>query len=184
MRNKFSLNAALTKARRKRKPKAPPKTAEQYSVRGERFQETWNRVAHVIAKMRSEKVSLTQAARDVGISPRAVTRWGKTALRKNKAGRYQAKRTDRLLRVLQTPTATGPREIAVKSSVEASILGEHSAALSKYVATGNAADLSRFADVYVTDVSGARVRLLTDLTEIDNLAGAGVLSFESLYARS
>ena len=72
----------------------------------------------------------------------------------------------------------------MKSSREATILGEHSAALSKYVATGDASDISRFKDVYVIDVTGTRVRLLTNLAEIDKLAGAGVLSFESLYSRS
>ena len=134
--------------------------------------------------MRSGGLSLTGAAREVGISPSTVTRWGATALRKNKAGRYVAKRTDRLLRVLQIPGKDGPRDVAVRNSREATILGEHSSALRKYISTGDASDLKRFEGVSVSDVSGVRVPLLTDLAEIDRLAGAGVLSFESLYARS
>lgn len=184
MRRKASSKTAVATASKKRTLRAAPTTASQYFARGERFQDTWSRVAHVIAKMRSEKLSMTRAARDVGISPSTVTRWGKTALRKNKSGRFVARKTDRLLRILQTPTSTGLREIAVRNSREATILGEHSAALSKYVTTGDASDISRFTDVYVTDVTGTRVRLLTDLAEIDRLAGAGILSFESLYSRS
>jgi len=161
-----------------------PKTTQQYNARSARFQHTWNRVVHVIAKMRSEKLSLTGAAREVGVSPRAVTRWAKTALRKDKAGRYRAKRSDRLLRILQTPTPEGMRELAIRNSRQASLLGEYSAALGKYVSTGDSSDLERFAGVYVTDVTGARVPLLTDRPEIDKLASAGLMSFESLYSRS
>ena len=166
----------------KHRKRAAPKTAEQYFRRPHRSQETWSRVAHVIAKMRSGSLSLTRAAREVGISRDAVKRWAKTALRKNTAGRYVAKKTDRLLRVLQIPGKDGPREVAVRNSREATILGEYSAALGKYTSTGDDSDLKRFTGMSVIDVNGARVPLLTDLREIDRLAGAGVLSFESLYA--
>ncbi len=132
--------------------------------------------------MRSDGLSLTRAAREVGVSPGTVTRWGVTALRKNKAGRYVAKKTDRLLRVLQIPGVNGPREVTVRNSREATLLGEYSAAVGKYVSTGDSSDLQQFAGRSVTDVSGARVPVLTDLAKIDKLAGAGVLSFESLYA--
>jgi hypothetical protein len=133
--------------------------------------------------MRSKRISMTGAAREVGISPGSVTRWGKTALRKNKAGRFVAKKTDRLLRVLQIPTSDGLRDIALRNSQEATILSGYSEAVNKYISIGEA-DLTRYAHVYLTDVSGARVPLLTDLTEIDRLASAGVLSFESLYSRT
>ncbi len=184
MKKTVGADRKRTKRRARRGFGQIPQTAQQYFARSERFQDTWNRVAHVIAKMRSQKLSMTRAAREVGVSPRTVTRWGKTALRKNRTGRFIAKRTDRLLRVLQIPSADGMREIAVRNSRDASALGEYSAALSKYMTTGNGSDVLRFSEVYVTDVTGSRVRLLTDLTEIDRLAGAGVLSFESLYSRS
>ena len=49
--------------------------------------------------------------------------------------------------------------------------------------TGDASRLKRFKGKYITDVGGKRFRYLTDLKELDRLGNAGVLSFESLYAR-
>lgn len=145
---------------------------------------TWGRIAHVIAKMRSEGLSLQKASQEVGISPPTVLRWGKSALKKNKSGRYVAKKTDRLIRFLVIPTQYGPREIVVPNSRQASLLGEYWAAVQKYLATGDTSDLQRFHGKFIEDASGTKAPLLTNLNELDRLGSAGVLSFESLYSRS
>jgi hypothetical protein len=134
--------------------------------------------------MRSEKVSLARAAREIGISPSSVTRWGRSALRKNKTGRYTAKRTDRLLRVLMVPASDGPREVAVRNSRQASLLAEYWIAVQKYLETGDASAVEKFQGKLITDASGKKVPLLTELGELNRLGSAGVLSFESLYSRS
>jgi hypothetical protein len=134
--------------------------------------------------MRSDGTSLQQASREVGVAPSTVKRWGKTALRKNRSGKFVAKRTDRLLRVLMIPTADGPREIAVRNSRHASLLGEYWAAVQKYLETGDTSGVEEFRGKHVTDASGKQVPFLTDLAELDRLGSAGVLSFESLYSRS
>jgi len=169
---------------KKKNSKAVLRTVEQYKSRPIRFRNTWSRVVHVIAKMRSEGLSLRGAAQDVGISPSTVQRWGKSALRKNKSGRFIAKRTDRLLRVLMIPTIDGPREIAVRNSGQAGVLGEYWAAVQKYLETGDASGVKKFQGKYITDAGGKMIPLLTDLAELDRLGSAGVLSFESLYSRS
>jgi hypothetical protein len=133
--------------------------------------------------MRSYDVSLQMASREESISPRTVIRWGGSALTKRQNGQYAAKATDRLLRVLKVPTLEGPREIVVRGSREASRLGEYWAAVHRYYETGDASGLQKFRGGYVENASRVRIPLLTDLDHLNRLGSAGVLSFESLYAR-
>jgi hypothetical protein len=165
------------------KPLAP-RTAEQYSAKSDRFQDNWNRVTHVIAKMRADGLSLRRAAREVGISPSTVLRWGKSALRKDKSGRFEAKKTDRLLRVLMVPASDGPREIAVRNSQQASLLAEYWVAVQKYLETGDSSEIEKFRGKRIVDAKGSKMLLQTDLNELNRLGSAGVLSFNSLYSRS
>ncbi len=134
--------------------------------------------------MRAEGVSLRQASREFGIDPRTVVRLGRPALRKRPNGRYKARANDRLLRVLVLPTRGGLREIAVRDSREASQIAEYANAVQRYLQTGDASALRKFRRKRITDATGARVPLLTDLDVLDRLGSAGVLSFESLYAKA
>jgi hypothetical protein len=167
-----------------KKKQAAPRTEAQYSAKPEKFKETWDRVLAVISKMRREKVSLTQASREVGIGPRTVTKWGSSALRRGINGKYSAKKQDSLLRVVLIPTAEGIREIAVRGSKQVTQLAEYWNALHRYLQTGNAAQLKKFEGKHIKDANGVEVPLLTDLKILNRLGSAGVLSFESLYARS
>jgi hypothetical protein len=169
---------------RSRPKRVGPRTAEQYFAKAGRFQDTWNRVNHVITKMRGDGISLNRAAREIGISPRTVVRWAKSALRKNRAGRFVAKKTDRLMRVLKALTPEGQRDIAVTDSRQASSLAEYWDAVQKYLESGDTSGLQKFRGRLIIDATGAKVPLLTDLNELNRLGSAGVLSSESLYARS
>ena len=115
---------AINKPAAKRKQVAPH-TPAQYFAKPEKFKNTWDRVLSVISKMRSEKVSLRQASKDSGISPNTVVRWGGPALQKRKNGKYVAKTQDNLLRMVMIPTSEGIRELAVRGSYQASLLGEY-----------------------------------------------------------
>jgi hypothetical protein len=183
VKKKQKAKLAIRKKRSKAKL-APPRTEAQYSAKPEKFKETWDRVLSAISKMRRDKVSLTQASRDAGTSPRTVTKWGKSALRKRKSGKYAAKAKDNLLRLVMIPTPDGTREIAVRGSEQVSLLAEYWNALHRYLQTGDASQLSKFLGKHIKDANGADVPLLTDLPVLNRLGSAGVLSFESLYARS
>ncbi len=161
-----------------------PRTAEDYFAKSERFRDTWTRVEHAISKMRADNVSLQQASQAFGLNPRIVIRWGGSALRKRRNGQYVAKASDRLLRVLVIPTLEGLREIAVRDSRQASQLAEYWAAVQKYLETGDASALRKIRRKTITNADGKRVRLIKDLAELDRLGSAGVLSFESLYAKA
>jgi hypothetical protein len=173
-----------TVTRKGRSKSAAPRTEAQYLAKPEKFKETWDRVLSVISKMRSDKISLTQASRDSGISPRTVTKWGKSALQKRKSGKYAVKKSDTLLRLVMIPTPEGPREIAVRRSKQVSLLAEYWNALHRYLQTSDASRLKDFQGKQIKDANGVDVPLMTDLAALNRLGSAGVLSFESLYART
>lgn len=157
-----------------------PTTARQYYAMPERERENWDSVAHVISRMR-RGVSLSKASEEFAIESSSVVELGHPALRKRN-GRYVVTKTDRLLRVINALLVEGKREIATRDSRQASIVGSHWAAVQRYLQTGDDSALLRFKGKKVTDASGKRHLLLTDLKEIDRQAAAGVLSFESMYA--
>jgi hypothetical protein len=76
------------------------------------------------------------------------------------------------------------REIAVRESKQVSLLAEYWNALHRYLQTGDAAQLKTFQGKHIKDANGVDVPLPTDLAVLNRLGSAGVLSFESLYARS
>ena len=158
-----------------------PKTAKQFFALPDVQQENWNRVVHVIAKMRAEGTSLTQTSREFGLDPRVVRSRAGSALRKTKSGRYVAKPSDKLLRVLVIPSPKGLTEVAVRGSDIASKIAEYSDAVQKFLRTGDSSKLKKFRRMKLLDEKGNRIKLVTDLAVLQKLGSAGVLSFESLY---
>jgi hypothetical protein len=161
---------------------APSKT-KQAVLKERQLRKTPTGVTDAIAKMRQQGISLRKAARETNVSPRTVIKRAASALRKNKSGRYTAKTSDRLVRSLMIPTPEGPQEISIRGLRAASLLGRYWVAVHKYYETGHTSDLLKFQDQSVTAVEGVKYPLLTDLDVLDRLGSAGVLSFESLYAR-
>jgi hypothetical protein len=134
--------------------------------------------------MRSEGISLQRASRHFGISSKIVIRLVGSALRRNPSGKYRPKATDKLLRVLVILTNDGLREIALLDSREASLVGKYWAAVEKYLETGNESALRKIRRKTFTDADGKRIRLIKNIAELERLGSAGVLSFESLYAKA
>lgn len=162
---------------------SPPRTAEELFARPKRFQDLWNRVVQVPTEMRAHGLSLAQASRKFGVSPKTVLRLAGSAFTK-KRDRYRAKPMDRLLRVLVIPGKKGLREIVLRDSREASLIGHYWSALDR--ALGPAEDTAAFRKLprkTVKDDKGRRFRLLTNLDQLKRQASAGVLHFESLYGR-
>ena len=179
--NRKNRSRAVRRRFKSRREKLPT-TARQYFSRSRQFQETWDSVAHVISKMRAERVSLRRASKEYGIDPEVVLKLGRSALRKRRNGKYVARKTDRLLRMMSVLTPEGRREIAVRDSRQASVLGKYWAAVQRYLQTGDDSALREFQGEKITDASRKRHALITDLNQLNALGSAGVLSFESLYA--
>src|SRR6185312_9156125 len=180
----------LKRKQRRRSPRRSkerphvPRTADDFFSQPEEFQTEYEDTLRVLSRMRSDGLSLRKAAKQEGLNPRTVTELGRQALKKRKNRSYSVTKRDSLLRVLQIPTPEGTREIAIRSSRDASTLGQYWDAVHKYLRTGDASRIEKFCRKTIKDANGQEVPLITDLKELNRLGSAGVLSFESLYARS
>jgi hypothetical protein len=102
-------------------------------------------------------------------------------------GRYAVQPHDRLLRVLNVIDEAVPgglREVATRDSRQATVISAYWRAVDLYVSKGVATSLPAFEGRMVIDAEGHRIPLVTDRATLERLANAGVLSFESIYARS
>jgi len=182
---KQSRKRKVKLANRSRRNKlTAPRTAKQYFGMSRQFQEMWDSLVQVPGLMRTEGLSLTSSSKKLHLKPREVLRLGGSAFRKGAGGRYVAKASDRLLRILVIPSEKGLIEIALRDSRQASLIGEYWSAVDRYLHTGDDSGIKRFKRIRITDANGRRVRLLTDLDELKRQASAGVLRFESLYGRT
>ena len=158
-------------------------TYEEYLAKSRSFQDQWDRMGQVITRMR-DGVSLPQAAREFGISPETVNRLGRSALRRLPNGRYRAKPTDQLLRVLPVPdTQKGLRWIPVTDSREAGVIGKFWDAVQSALRKADRSALQKLRRKYVITEGGERVPFLTDFRELKRLASFGIFRFESIYGR-
>ena len=107
---------------------------------------------------------------------------GRSALRKQKNGKYAARKTDHLLRILSILTPRRQDAKLLSETRAASTLGRYWASVQRYLQTGDNSALRKFKGKKITDASGKRHPLITDLKQLTTLGSAGVLSFESLYA--
>lgn len=179
--NHRKANRPGPKRRPRKRKLTPPRTLEAFNRLPAPSREAYTNSLHALAKMRTEGVSLAAAARDNDVDPRTVRRWAKAALRKRSGGQYAPRASDQLLRVLMIPAQGGPTEMAVRGSRQASEIAQYWAAVHKYLATGDLTGLAPFQGQRVFDVSGEEYTYLTDPDDLDDLGGAGVLSFESIY---
>ena len=160
-----------------------PLSADDLFDRPEEFQETWEKVLELVASMRSRGASFQEALDESGLTRETALRLGGSALRQLANGRYVTRSRDSLLRVLVVPTPRGLTELPLRNSVDASTVGEYLNALHTYLAKGDATALDEFEGTRIVGADGAVITLVTDRAILDELASAGVLSFESIYAR-
>jgi hypothetical protein len=170
--------------RKRRRRQRAPRSLQEFDALPQRSQDAWNLAAHVISEMRSHNTPLYPAAEKFGIDPRKVKLLGGSALRRRPNGRYAAKASDQLVRVVRIPEYGGLREIVTRGSRETTRLSKYYEAVDLFLDTGDSSSLEEFKGQTITTAQGERVPFLTDLDELERLGAAGVLSFESLYARA
>src|SRR5580700_10638993 len=113
----------IPKRRRGGQRRRMPKTLAQYDVLPRRSQTSIENIAHVVTRMR-QGISLKSASAEYGVASRTVVRIGGSALRRTSGGRYEAKASDNLLRVLNVPVHGGSVEVAVRGSRAATALSD------------------------------------------------------------
>lgn len=161
-----------------------PQNVKDLFAKPRKLQALYNRAVQIPAYMRSKGVTLGKASETFGVSSEVVIDLIPSAFRKNRSGRYEVKPNDNLLRVLLIPSSKGLREIVIQGSREASIVGHYWNAVEKFLKRGDASWLRKLPRKTVTDASGERIRLLTNLEELERQASAGVFGFESIYGRT
>lgn len=108
------------------------------------------RADEAVRLMRTRGYSLDKAARRAHTTPDAVRRWAGPALAQTPKGRWQARATDRLVRVM--PVVSGGvvyERVAVRGSRDASTVSAHLRAVNRFFEHGLDDDLRTFAGVVV-----------------------------------
>jgi hypothetical protein len=93
------------------------------------------------------------------------------------------KPSDNRLRRLVVPVPGGLKEFAVRGSRAASQISARSRAQRDFLATGDDSKMRKLRNKKISDANGREIPFLTDLDELERLGDAGILSFESIYAR-
>ena len=137
---------------------------------------------HVLARMRRTGEKLATAARFENIDPRKVIKKLPDEFRKSGRNWVPRREADRKPRQLNLLAPKGRRPGVVRGSKAASLLGKYNAALSKFFSANPnfAGDESLLEPFRGKRVAG--VELLTDTQTLVELAEAGELSFDDLYA--
>jgi|SRR5579862_9023558 len=102
---------------------------------------------------------------------------------KNSRPRHNIRQGRGRLRLLVIPTKQGLAEVAISDSAAATRVGQYWNAVRWFLDTGDGSKLRLFRKLQITNADGNRISFLTDLDELERLGAAGVLSFESIYAR-
>lgn len=138
--------------------------------------EARERALETISLMRTQKLSLTSAARAAGTTRATALRYADDALERDAAGRFRARKADRLFRRMQILAEGGRTEVDVRGSHAASIIARHWNAVKRFLVTGDVAVLRPFIGKRV----GGRV-LMTDPDTIEEEARRGEVAFEDIY---
>ena len=138
------------------------------------------RALDVLHYMRHDGLSLRTAARAAGTTPRTVLKYAGAAVRRTASGRYQATKGDRLARTLHFLTPKGTVAVTVRGSRVASRIAQYSAAVDRFLTTGDWEALRPFAGKSLR-VGRHTYPFITDRRVLARLGHAGELSFEDLY---
>ena len=136
-----------------------------------------NRALRVLARMRRNRESLSEAAKAEEIDPRTVRKYLGGELRRVENGRTEPTKTDRRYRQMLIPTSRGAVPALIRGSQKASQLGRYMSAVGKFLRTGDTDALEEFEGQTI-----AGRQLITDPDVLSSLAQAGALQLDQIYA--
>jgi hypothetical protein len=144
--------------------------------------DAWSRAISIPNEMRSHPDKrFSDLAAEKGLSRSTARSLLGSSLTLDRTGRLQPRRFDRLYRgEMQLLTPDGRITVEVRDSRTATRLAQHASAVRRYVETGDDRALRRLRSKSV-QIGGKKLDLLTDTRQIDRLAHAGEVSYESLY---
>jgi len=121
----------------------------------------------VLKRVRTDNVSLTQAAKEERITPSAVRR--STGAFRQRGRRWVAKSRDMIPREMMIMSDGDEFPIQLDDSRNASILGRHHNAVRKMLLTGDESDLRQFRGKRIRDAFGNTYPLETDPETINEI---------------
>jgi len=167
----------------RRKAGAPIRGAQAYHALRPRERETYLRSVNALSWMRDKSWSLSRTARELNVSPRSISKYAGSALRRDARGRYAPRPADRFYRELNFMTPDGPVVVGVHGSRRASEVARHAAAVKRFGETGDWEGLRPFSGKRLV-VGAQELEYVTDPDVLTRLLEAGTVSFEDLYARA
>lgn len=134
-------------------------SAKSYGALRDSQKQARSRALSALGKMRRGK-SLTEAAREAKTTPNTVARYVGSQLHRE-GGRMVASKSDRMFRQMWAYTTEGRQPVAVRSSKQASLIGQHRNAVKKF-RRGDETALRKFAGV---KVGGYELEVRPDVLE-------------------
>ena len=155
---------------------APARTRALHSSSDRAF-EANNRAFHAIARMRRDGLSLIAAAREESTTPATVRKYLPAAIRKSKAGKWVATKSDRYIRIVSLPGPNGPVTVRARGSEEARVASNYLASLTRWARKEKVYELAPFHGKKIGDHE-----LITASSALRPMRDAGLLQLDTLYA--
>ena len=133
--------------------------------------------------MRSRELSLAQAAKQAGTTPRTMQRHVGKALKKRDDGRFAATKWDRIPRTMKFLTENGLTHLVFNDSREASEVARYWNAIERFLLTGDQKQLASFRGKTVRSGKTAHA-FMTNTRTLERLGYAGELAYEDIYQQS
>lgn len=134
------------------------------------------KVFAALSLARREHLSIEQAAEVEGTDVATIRKRAPSALKKH-GKKYRVKPFDRIPAVMNILGAKGPVTVVVRSSKSRSVVGRYLNAVKTFLYQGSAEALSEFQNVTV-----AGQKLITNPAQLRQLANAGLVGIDRLYA--
>lgn len=162
--------------------------------RSPREQAARSRAMQAVGDLRGGRArSLSEAARRRGTTTRTVHRYMPSAITKPAGSRqWRARAGDTYGQVMEVCTVDGVRIMFVRGSRQRATVGQHWRAIGEYKEHADESGLAEFTGVSISGVivepgapddgRGLEADLLTDLDDLDVMAGRGELDEIDVYA--
>ena len=147
----------------------------EYDAMSPREREARHRAFDAIHEMRRSGVSLREAARRAGTTPRSVHRYAGDLLVRN-GSRYGALPSDRSYQRMAVLSVDGLADVDTRGSAVRSLIARHWNAVGRFAATGDVSVLEPFRGRRV-----GGVELTTDIATIEEYLRRGEIDVDDIY---
>jgi len=151
------------------------KNRPEYEAMSPRERETRHRAFDAIHEMRRSDVSLKEAARRAGTTPRSVQRYAGDLL-VHEGSRYRATPSDRSYQRMAVLSTNGLADVDTRGSAVRSLIARHWNAIGRFAATGDVAVLEPFRGKRV-----GGVELAADVATIEEYLRRGEIDIDDIY---